>query len=338
MFTGELALPGSNNTIVSQHREGFWLVSFPEELARARPSEVRNIGDSILQKLSESNPNHCLVDLSPLPTLGSSLVASIVRIWKAISQHDGQMVVVAPSPEQREVLRVTGLNNVWTVAPTMEAGIHHLGFSKEAKVVKRERRLLVLVSTFSLLNAAAAVIIRILPQLEGYKQPNNTLVFAILGLTVLTSTICLFRERGWRLWLAVVVFLTSLALSGGFIWHTQYRKPNWIVPESEMGGGQEMDRENQETDNETEGSITSFESVPPSQPPPRQPTRLPPLFGTPRERNKPSPETETTQPPQPSDLAPSDSPADLQPPTLPSEDVPTEGTGDKINTEISGIQ
>jgi len=208
---------------VSQHREGFWVVTFPAELARAQPVEIRRAGDKVIEDLMREKPPHCLVDLSAMQTLGSSCVASIVRIWKAVSQFEGQMVVVAPSQGAREVLRVTGLSNIWTVAPTLEAGIHVLGFSKEAKVVKRERRLLVMVSAFSLLNAAAAVTLRMLPQLEDYTHPNNTLVFSILILTVLTSTICLFRERGWRLWLSIFVFLASLFLSGLFIWHTHYR-------------------------------------------------------------------------------------------------------------------
>lgn len=218
-------LPSSSQAQVSHHRDGFWVVSFPVEFARAQPAEIRRAGDQVISDLAKEKPPHCVIDLSGMQTLGSALVAVLVRIWKFVSQTEGQMVVVAPSVGQREVLRVTGLNNIWTIAPSLEAGIHALGYSKEAKVVKRERRLLVMVSAFSLLNAAAAVTIRMLPELEGYTQPSNTLVFSILGLTVLTSTICLFRESGWRLWLSILVFLSSLALSGTFIWHTHYRLP-----------------------------------------------------------------------------------------------------------------
>lgn len=292
MILGDFVLSGSKQVLIKQHRDGFLSVSFPEELARAHPGEVRRAGEQAIEELSRTKPTHCLVDLSALQTLGSSCVAAIVRIWKSISAYEGQMVVVAPSAQAREVLRITGLNNVWLIASSMEAGIHSLGFSKEAKVVKRERRLLVMVSFFSLLNAAAAVTIRMLPQLEGYRHPNNTLVASILGLTVLTSTICLFRERGWRLWISIVVFLASLTLSGVFIWHTHYRprisQPPGSIENSEQAFEQPGDVPS-EMGEQTEEPSAASEAAD------VQVRRIPPLFGKPRTRsdNPPAPPSDS---------------------------------------------
>jgi anti-anti-sigma factor len=225
LTSGELTLTDSNQSYVSTSKDGYAVVSFPKELARSHLGDIREAGERIIEELSAKKFQYCLIDLSQLDFIGSSLVASIVRIWKAISERDGQMVVVATNPGTREVLKVTGLNKVWTIAPTMEAGIHALGFSKEAKVVKRERRVLVMVGLISLILAVAVVAVRILPQFSEWPHPADPLVYAILGLALATSGISIFREKGWRFGLTITVFALTLPLLGFFVWHNEYRKP-----------------------------------------------------------------------------------------------------------------
>lgn len=220
----------SNHSLVCQNKDGYAVVSFPKELARAHLADIREAGEKIIEDLTAMKMQHCLIDLSELDYIGSSLVASIVRIWKTISERDGQMVVVATNLGTREVLKVTGLNKVWTIAPSVEAGVHALGFSKEAKVEKRERRILVMVGALSLVCGIVAVAFRTLPQFAEMVHPANILVYAILGLSLITSGISIFREKGWRLGMTITVFLICLPLLGFFAWQNEYRAPVFNIP------------------------------------------------------------------------------------------------------------
>lgn len=283
--------------LVCQSKDGYAVVSFPKEMARAHLTDIRDAGEKIIDDLSKTNQQHCLVDLSQLDYIGSSLVAAIVRIWKAISERDGQMVVVASNIGTREVLKVTGLNKVWTIAPNLEAGVHALGFSKEAKVVKRERRILVMVGAFSLLCGIVAVAIRVLPRFEELGHPADFLVYSILGLSLATSGISIFREKGWRLWLTVIVFLASVPLLGFFIWHNEYRGTGFPVPvESALDPYDDDD-----FFNETLPSTEPYDS--PEDAPPSQGSQAPQEDAPPSAPTRPTNPPTGSGPPVPVDLS-----------------------------------
>jgi anti-anti-sigma factor len=214
-------LADSNHSLVTLNKDGYAVISFPKELARAQLSEIREVGEKITDELSSLKIHHCLIDLSELDSMGSSLVATIVRIWKTMSEHEGRIVVIATNLGTREVLKVTGLNKIWTIASSYQEGVHALGFSKEAKVEKRERRLLVMVGAFSLLCGLIAVAFRTFEPFAGMMHPADLLVYSILGLSIVTSAISIFREQGWRLGLTIAVFLIGLPLLGFFAWLSQ---------------------------------------------------------------------------------------------------------------------
>jgi hypothetical protein len=55
------------------------------------------------------------------------MVALIVRIWKVVQARGGRMVVVCSNPVVLEVIRLAGLDKVWTIAPEISAGHKKLG-------------------------------------------------------------------------------------------------------------------------------------------------------------------------------------------------------------------
>lgn len=207
------------------HRDGYSVIAFPTELATAHMADVREAGVRVVEQLSTVKDPACLVDLTALEYMGSSLVASIVRIWKAVREKNGRMVVVASNDKIVDVLRATGLTKVWVVVSTFEAGVHALGFSQEAKVEQRERRLLAWVGPVGLVGGAVAVAIRMIPQLSAVVHPVNWLVYTMIGLAGVASGISTFREAGWRRILSILVFLFSLPLLGLFIWFAEIRIP-----------------------------------------------------------------------------------------------------------------
>ncbi|MFO1093609.1 MAG: hypothetical protein U0992_09890 [Planctomycetaceae bacterium] len=67
--------------------------------------------------------------MSRLEYMGSALVALVVRVWKAVQNGGGKVVVVCGGGMPQEVLRLAGLDKVWTIVTTYEDGLRKLGIS-----------------------------------------------------------------------------------------------------------------------------------------------------------------------------------------------------------------
>ncbi|MFO0941447.1 MAG: STAS domain-containing protein [Pirellulales bacterium] len=199
-------------------RDGYSVVTFPKELSRAHLNEIREAGDQVVAELASQKAPQCIVDLTNLDHVGSSMVASIVRIWKAIEASQGRMIVAASSIGVREVLRVTGLNNVWTIKSSYDQAVHELGFSPQAKIVKRELRLLAFVGPATLLVGGVAAALCRVPKLATLSEPHEWIALSLIAMASVTSGISVFREHSWRRWLSVFVFIGSVALLAYLIW------------------------------------------------------------------------------------------------------------------------
>ncbi len=200
------------------HRDGYSVIAFPAELSMAHMEEVREAGLKIIEQLATVKNPACIVDLSALDYMGSSLVASIVRIWKTVKAQDGKMVVVASNEKIRDVLKATGLAKVWTIVNTFEAGVHSLGYSPEAKVEKRESRMLTFVGPIALIGAGVAVAAKLLPKHIPLGIPPEWMIHTLGGLAFLASLISSFREQRLKRILSIAVFLMSIGLLGTYIW------------------------------------------------------------------------------------------------------------------------
>jgi len=214
---GDELLSGMRKSYCS-HLEGYSVVTFPKELCKASLEEIREMGEQVVQELANQKSPQCLVDLTALDYMGSSMVASIIRIWKAIEANQGRMVVAVSSNGVREVLRVTGLNKVWTIENSYATALHELGFSSQAKIVKRELRLLAFVGPATFLVGGIAAALSRIPKLSALSQPPDWVAYSLITLAVITSAISIFRETSWRRWLSVVVFLLAAPLLGWLIW------------------------------------------------------------------------------------------------------------------------
>ena len=107
-------------------------VTLRPALTDAEWSDIQKAGDDILSQISESKPKALLIDLSALNYMGSSMVAMIVRCWKSLKENKEKFVVVSDSDVVREVLQLSGLAKMWTIAPSTEAGLKTLGIKPES--------------------------------------------------------------------------------------------------------------------------------------------------------------------------------------------------------------
>ena len=208
--------------------KGYCVVAFPKEIGKVGMSDLSSATSEAIKELAVIKTAACVVDLSSLNYMESSVVACVVRIWKAIKAQSGTIVVIAPSEGIKGILNITGLQKFWTIVDTLEAGIHALGFSIEAKVAKRERRLLIFVGPIALICCAVAVAVRLLPQLASFAGEATWFIYSIAGLSIVASGISSIRERGWRRLFSIIVFMLGMALLGSFF---AMIKPNNIKGE-----------------------------------------------------------------------------------------------------------
>lgn len=96
-------------------RQGFSVITFQACLAECKWGDIERVGTEIKQLLASGAKPFCLLDLSRLEFMGSSIVALLVRVWKAIQEQQGSMVVVNPNSMTKEVLEIAGLSKVWTI-------------------------------------------------------------------------------------------------------------------------------------------------------------------------------------------------------------------------------
>lgn len=105
-------------------------VTIRPELTQAEWSEIERAGDDILTKINGPKPRGVMVDLTPLEHMGSSMVAMIVRCWKATQPQKQGFVVVSNNEVVREVLQLSGLAKMWAIVSTPEDGLKSLGVSR----------------------------------------------------------------------------------------------------------------------------------------------------------------------------------------------------------------
>lgn len=111
------------------------VVVHPEAVESAW-SDVDAFGENVKQELERRSEPACIVDLSPLNYMGSSMVALIVRVWKIVQSRRGKMVVVAANPVVLDVIRLAGLDRVWRIAPELKEGEKQLGVSSASHSIE----------------------------------------------------------------------------------------------------------------------------------------------------------------------------------------------------------
>ena len=90
-------------------------------------ADIEKIGGEILQRLQELPTPALLVDLCALNYMGSVQVALVVRMFKAVKQRGGTLVVANSDPMVQQVLNIAGLDKLWTMAGSRDEGLRLLG-------------------------------------------------------------------------------------------------------------------------------------------------------------------------------------------------------------------
>lgn len=111
---------------LEQNRSRTVLALLPE-LNEAPWSDIEQIGTEIVGRLQTVSAPALLVDLTALHYMGSSQVALVVRLYKVVKERRGKMVVVVHDPMVHEVLKLAGLDKLWTITNKLEDALSELG-------------------------------------------------------------------------------------------------------------------------------------------------------------------------------------------------------------------
>jgi anti-anti-sigma factor len=181
------------------------------QIGSAAWGDIDRVGNELIASVNNQTAGAWLIDLSSLDYMGSALVALVVRLWKAVQAVGGRVVVVCGDGMPQEVLRLAGLDKVWTIATTYEEGLRQLGVPPARAA---ERGGFPWLSSLALLCAAGAG--TALALLMRGANVNRTYAVAGLfggaGVSIALAGVAAVREKAWRRAFAALVLLGSIGV------------------------------------------------------------------------------------------------------------------------------
>lgn len=190
--------------------DGYAIVTLNPELHEAQWAAIDAVGTEFVKYFADKELTSVLVDLTKLDYMGSSMVALLVRMWKAAQATKGQMVVVNTSDMIGEVLQLAGLMSVWTIVDSREDGIHSLGFSKPALERKRETRFVGFVGPLTCLVAMGVFIFDWAMPGRIIRDVLEPVIYGCAGLGAITSLIRAVRVEHKKF--AIATLIVSVAV------------------------------------------------------------------------------------------------------------------------------
>ena len=74
----------------------------------------------ILAELNSSSMRHLVIDFHRTREFGSTAIGYFVTLWKRIREHDGRMAFCNLTAFERDILRVTKLDQLWSICDGRE--------------------------------------------------------------------------------------------------------------------------------------------------------------------------------------------------------------------------
>lgn len=190
-------------------------LTFLPTMNDAQVGTIDTVGTQVQRRLEEIRTPAVLVDLSNLSYIGSAMVAVLVKIWKEVKSRGGRMVVVTDHPMVREVLKIAGLEQIWTITPTRETGLDALGVKSRADGSPESSGLgLALAAVGVLVVLVAAAGLGLLLSASPAVPPQVALWIALGGgiVGLIVGSVVAAREAGGRRIVGGLVLLGSLAV------------------------------------------------------------------------------------------------------------------------------
>jgi len=180
-------------------------------IGNAAWGDIDRVGEDLISSINSHRAVAWLVDLSGLEYMGSALVALVVRVWKAVQAVGGQVVVVCGDGMPQEVLKLAGLDKVWTITTTYEEGLRRLGVDPAGSTKGGGFPALTVLALLCAGGSGAALALL----WKGVAVNRDLTVaglYAGAGIAVALSAVALVKEKSWRRALAGLVLLAGIAV------------------------------------------------------------------------------------------------------------------------------
>lgn len=193
----------------------FSVITFEPCLSHSKWSDIDRVGTELKAKLAEQTKPFCLLDLSKLEFMGSSVVALLVRVWKTIQQQQGEMIVVNPNRVTKEVLDIAGLSKVWTICDSRAEG--ELALAKTLPPVESgSTDIVVSILSWVAVGMALMILAARQPLLIDARTASIAALVACV-VSIFAGSLASLRDKGnWRI-LSLLAVLVSVCIGAAVI-------------------------------------------------------------------------------------------------------------------------
>jgi anti-anti-sigma factor len=180
-------------------------------MGNAAWGDIDRVGTELIANVNSKPARAWLIDLSGLEYMGSALVALVVRVWKAVQAVGGRVVVVCGDGMPQEVLKLAGLDKVWTITTTYEEGLKRLGVEP---VRGSGLSGVPVLTVLALLCAGAAGAALALLWQGAPVDPDLTVagLYGGAGIAIALSGVAAVKEKSWRRAFAGLVLIAGIAV------------------------------------------------------------------------------------------------------------------------------
>ena len=78
---------------------------------------------TILERLASADVRYVVVDCENTAYYGSTALGFFVKLWKRVRHLGGQMVFCNVSPHEREILRLTRMDTLWSICSSRDEAL-----------------------------------------------------------------------------------------------------------------------------------------------------------------------------------------------------------------------
>lgn len=106
--------------------EQILILSPTSNLSELEFTELEEATQQVLQELDRLDSRKLIFDFAGTDYYGSTALGFFIKLWKRLQSLHGQMVFCNVSAHERDVLKLTHLDNLWTICSTRDEAFQHL--------------------------------------------------------------------------------------------------------------------------------------------------------------------------------------------------------------------
>ncbi len=120
--------PDISQEFFQVQRHGDVAVIIPTPQVEQLPeSLLQPAAEMVLEPLRTDPPNQIIVDLSEVSYFGSSFITFLLRCHQVVKARGSDLVLAGITPQIRELLHTTALDELWALYDTRQQALEALG-------------------------------------------------------------------------------------------------------------------------------------------------------------------------------------------------------------------